>query len=214
MNTVNNKVAIFLTFISILITVSITAGLTYAYLSVSRIEKDPNTLETACFNVSFNGENSINLGANSYYAFPMTWDTAQKLTPYTITITNNCDEELETSKISYNILLTNKNVKPTAGDLASVINYRFIPRNKTAEAIESYRSAPIFTLPSSVVKNEDYVQIDGKPEIRSLKEATLSKGESITYDLYLWIDDQADNKVMNYTFVGDILVYSSLGTIN
>ena len=42
----------------------------------------------------------------------------------------------------------------------------------------------------------------------NLVTGTLAPGESITYNLYLWIDENANTDIMNQTFTGRVLVYS------
>ena len=37
---------------------------------------------------------------------------------------------------------------------------------------------------------------------------TLAPGESVTYNLYLWIDENADNSIMGNTFTGKVLIYN------
>ena len=37
---------------------------------------------------------------------------------------------------------------------------------------------------------------------------TLAPGETVSYDLYLWIDETANNDVMGYNFTGKVLVYA------
>ena len=42
----------------------------------------------------------------------------------------------------------------------------------------------------------------------NLMSGTLAPGESVTYNLYLWIDENADNSIMGNTFTGKVLIYN------
>ncbi len=56
--------------------------------------------------------------------------------------------------------------------------------------------------------NSTVKQEQGIDTSYSLATGTLNPGESVTYNLYLWIDESATNDVMNQNFTGRVLVYS------
>lgn len=56
--------------------------------------------------------------------------------------------------------------------------------------------------------NSTVKQEQGIDASYSLATGTLNPGESVTYNLYLWIDESATNDVMNQNFTGRVLVYS------
>ena len=56
--------------------------------------------------------------------------------------------------------------------------------------------------------NSTVKQEQGIDASYSLATGTLNPGESVTYNLYLWIDESATNDVMNQNFTGCVLVYS------
>ena len=64
-----------------------TVGVSYALWCVSFSSTNDNSLTATCFNVSFKEQNNISIEK----AYPLTDEDSKKLTPYTFTITNNCD---------------------------------------------------------------------------------------------------------------------------
>ncbi len=70
----------------------ITLGITYAYWILTRQQTGENVVNTACLNISFTGENDINLDK----AYPMNEEQLESFlssaTPYHFTIHNECND--------------------------------------------------------------------------------------------------------------------------
>ncbi len=178
----NKKTIIFLS-ISIFIVIMTTAGVTYAYLSLSEAQSEPNVISTACFDVSSEDSNIINS-----IGYPMSKGTAfSNKNPYTFTLTkkNNC-----TTNTKYKVYL---NILNDTNLDTSLIRYSFDKEN------ESTLTSPV-TLPAEIATTnvrESYLIDEG-----DLKTSSLSKS------LYMWINEGADNTIMGQQFKAQILVYN------
>ena len=188
--------------LTIMILVTITIGTSYSYYSIASTQADPNKLSTTCFNVSYTeGSNgSINLSAT----YPMSEsDALTRLQPYEFTITNTCTSENASNPVNYivtlNTLTSNASTLPL-----SLLRYKL---NETSPSVVDgtsglLGSATPYTFGDSIKTTYD---LDSS---YNLVTGTLAPGESITYNLYLWIDENANTDIMNQTFTGRVLVYS------
>lgn len=188
--------------LTIMILVTITIGTSYSYYSIASTQADPNEFSTACFDVSYTeGSNgSINLSAT----YPMSEsDALTRLQPYEFTITNTCTSENASNPVNYivtlNTLTSNASTLPL-----SLLRYKL---NETSPSVIDgtsglLGSATPYTFGDSIKTTYD---LDSSYNLAS---GSLAPGESITYNLYLWIDETAGNDVMNQTFNGRVLVYS------
>lgn len=198
-----NSYKIALSVITIMILITITIGTSYSFYSVSDTQTDPNSLATTCFDISFNGSNAITLRGDGKYAYPMSESTATAAdkTPYTFTITNTCSTANANGGINYDVSL-NTLVGKTS-NLTSSLRYKL---NKTAPTAVNGTSAMLSSLDDKLAANikSSYDVTDSY----NLISGTLAPNESVTYDLYLWIDENAGNSIMDSTFDGKILVYA------
>ena len=172
---------------SIIIVVVATISITYAYLSFNRSQESTNVLNTSCYDISFQDSNFINITS-----YPMSNETAfNTLTPYTFTITNNC-----AIGNSYQIYLNILN--STSDELLTHINFSL--DKQTATSLSSL--TPV-NLPSGVsssnVKSSYIIETGSLPNINSTK----------TFNLYLWIDEEAGNDIMGSTFEAEVMVYNA-----
>ena len=188
--------------LTIMILMTLTVGTSYSYYSVSDTQTDPNELTTTCFDISFTDSNSVSLNSDGLYAYPMTEEVAlSKYTPYEFTITNKCTSENASSGVNY--VITLNTLTQTPSTLTNYVKYKL---NTTSPAVSEKASSFINATPydlSSTIKTEQ--DIDSS---YSLDVGALAPGEHKTYNLYLWIDENAGNEVMGYTFNGKILVYA------
>ena len=189
--------------LTIMILVTITIGTSYSYYSIASSQTKPNEFATTCFSVSFSeGSNgSINLSPT----YPMSETTAMTLQPYNFTITNNCTSSNASDGINY--VVTLNTLTASIPDLnLSYIRYKL---NRTSNPTETGTSALLGSLSpydlSPTIKSEQGIDTS-----YNLATGKLNPGESVTYDLYLWIDENAGNNVMNQSFTGRVLVYSYL----
>ncbi len=178
----DNKKLITLLCISIFIVIMTTAGVTYAYLSLSAVQTTPNVINTACFEVGFNP-----LSVFSPISYPMSSTTAFNKTPYSFTISkgNSCE-----TNINYKIYL---NVMDGSTLDTSYIKYSL--DKTTVNGLNSTVDLPVGADKAGV--KSSYL----------VGEGTLTSA-SETKNLYVWIDESAGNEIMGQEFKTQILVYS------
>lgn len=185
--------------LTIMILVTITIGTSYSYYSVASEQTDPNKLATTCFNISYTeGSNSINLPAT----YPMSEASANSLTPYTFTITNSCSTGAD---INYVVTLNTLTASMPTLPL-NLLRYRL---DQTAPSTVNGISGVLSnasTYDLGVALNDPSAQ--GINTSYNLATGTLAPGESVTYNLRLWIDESATTDVIGQTFTGRVLVYS------
>ena len=190
---------------TIAIVVIAATSVTYAYLSYNATQTDENIVTTSCFDISNSDSDSISLNSNGNYAYPMSEDSANRLTPYSFTITNTCTTTNSTDPINYVVTLNTLTSSPSTIELSKV-RYRLDMTNPTSSTGTSalMSEAATYDLSAAIKSSE------GIDTSYNLVEGTLAPGASVTYNLRLWIDEAAGNEVMNQTFNGRILVYSYL----
>lgn len=171
----------------------------YALWIVTK-ESGESIVSVGCFEISYQEEsNTINL-ENTY---PMSDEKGLTLTPYTFTITNTCTAGAS-YEVTLNTLTTNTmntswlkyalykegTPKPTTGiNLGTVTN-----KNTQTEELQ---------IPNL---NESLILTSGELNGRIAED---QNGESVTYHLYLWMDETTGNEAMNTTFEGSINIISS-----
>ena len=190
---------------TIAIVVIAATSVTSAYLSYNATQTDENIVTTSCFDISYSDSDSISLNSNGNYAYPMSEDSANRLTPYSFTITNTCTTTNSTDPINYVVTLNTLTSSPSTIELSKV-RYRLDMTNPTSSTGTSalMSEAATYDLSAAIKSSE------GIDTSYNLVEGTLAPGASVTYNLRLWIDEAAGNEVMNQTFNGRILVYSYL----
>ena len=190
---------------TIAIVVIAATSVTYAYLSYNATQTDENIVTTSCFDISYSDSDSISLNSNGNYAYPMSEDSANRLTPYSFTITNTCTTTNSTDPINYVVTLNTLTSSPSTIELSKV-RYRLDMTNPTSSTGTSalMSEAATYDLSAAIKSSE------GIDTSYNLVEGTLAPGASVTYNLRLWIDEDAGNEVMKQTFNGRILVYSYL----
>ena len=190
---------------TIAIVVIAATSVTYAYLSYNATQEEENVVTSSCFDISYSDSDSISLNSNGNYAYPMSEDSANRLTPYSFTITNTCTTTNSTDPINYVVTLNTLTSSPSTIELSKV-RYRLDMTNPTSSTGTSALMSEAATYDlSAAIKNSEGIDTS-----YNLVEGTLAPGASVTYNLRLWIDEAAGNEVMNQTFNGRILVYSYL----
>ena len=194
------KYKIMLAIITVGIGICLMTYQSYA-LWVANFTGGENIVNVGCFSIEFR-EDTNPISLNNTY--PVSDAKGLTTTPYTFTITNTCTVDASYS-VTLNTINTNtmtKNMikyaiqkstspKPTSGiNLGTNTNYN--------TAIEELNVTNL---------DESIIIETGTLKGKSSNEA--NDGESITYNLYLWMDEQTGNEGMNTTFEGSINIISS-----
>ena len=160
-------------------------GVSYALWRVSFSSTNNNSLTATCFNVSFTDQNNISIEK----AYPLTDEDGKKLTPYTFTITNNCD-----TYASYDI---NLEVLSTS----TLTNMNYIKMSLDDDILSLVSSLDVTTK-----------TLSNASSAYKIKTSYLNAKESKTYNLRLWLDENVTGEtkdVQNNTFTSKITVNAS-----
>ena len=191
---------IMLAVITVGIGVCLMAYQSYA-LWVATYTSGENIVSVGCFDIEFT-EQTSSIGLNNTY--PVSDAKGLSSTPYTFTITNKCTVDASYD-VTLNTLTTNtmekgwlkyalqksSEAKPTTGiNLGTITNY-----NKATEELQ--------------VPNLDESIIIKSGTLKGRSSAETDDGESVTYNLYLWMDETTGNEAMNTRFEGSINVLTA-----
>ena len=173
--------------IIILLVLSVAIGISYAYWILNLNQDSKNIVSTKCLNITFTEGDAINLQKT----YPMDDEEGSKLTPYTFTLKNECND-----KANYQINLE------TLVESTLDINYVKVKLNDEI----------------SVLGNNDAVTktLDNATDSRMLETGILNANETKTFNLNVWLSYDAPNDTMNKNFESKITVttsyHATLGT--
>ena len=179
--------------IGVLLGITLAIGLTYASWLLTKTQTNSNIISAKCLDISISNEaNDINLQSE----YPMSDEEGMNLTPYTFTITNNCN-----SKIDYQIALESIGNETNAllpSSLKAVLN------SNTPKTLNNYTSAD--------------PTISGAYAAYKLTTGTLAAknqtGDSATYNLRLWIDESAPVTENGKSYYGRVSVTVGQNILN
>jgi len=179
-----NKKVVY-TIIGVVALILVTIGITYAYWLVTKTQTKENVISSGCLDITLDNEtNDITLTNQ----FPINDEEGKALTPYTFTITNNCN-----TSVDYHVNLESIGDKSSA---LAATTIKAILNDSDAKVLYDYVGAD--------------TTIDGAYEAYTLGYGTLSakdsEGSSKSYSLRLWIDEDAPISEMNKTYTSRISV--------
>jgi len=186
-----NKKVVY-TIIGIVSVLLVALAVTYAYWLVTKTQTNENEITAGCLDIAISGEkNDITLTNQ----FPMSDEDGMKLVPYEFTVTNNCN-----TSVDYQVALE------ATGDSSNALSGTSlkVALNDNAKLYSAYPSVE--------------TTLSGAYESRKLTPGTLaasgSEGSSATYNLRIWIDENAPISEMNKSFKSRISVTIGQGIIN
>ena len=173
----------------LLVTVLVLIGVTYAYYRITKTQTNSNVIGTrTCLNTTLTEETSEIVLSD---AFPISNEDGLKQSPFTFTLTNNCDS----------------NVKVT---IALVSEYR--TSTNTAYLKDNYVKSNLSTKgtndgSSVILSTLSLEEVDTNTEGYVLKTTGLKNKEAKSFDLRLWLDSETTNEQgLNKTWKGKIVV--------
>ena len=176
----NSKKKTIIISIIILLVLSVAVGISYAYWALNLNQDSKNMVSTKCLNISFTEGDAINLQKT----YPMEDEEGKKLTPYTFSLKNECND-----KANYQI-----NLETLTGSTLD-INYVKVKLNNTISILGSN---------TAVTKT-----LDNAADSRMLETGTLNAKETKSFTLNIWLSNDAPNETMNKSFEGKITVTAS-----
>ena len=188
----NKKLKITLASVGILLTLCICIGISYAYWLTTKTQTDTNVARANCFDTQFiENSSAINLEKQ----FPVTDEQGEALKPYSFTIKNTC-----TYSANYQINLE------TIASTLKLKNLRVKIGTKDSDLLSNYPDASASKVISTAT------------DARRLAVGTLDTGDSMTYELRVWLDkdttlDDINNTVgADNSWQGKITVTTTLAT--
>ena len=155
-------------------------GISYAFWQVTKVQEETNVIASGCLNITLEGNKAINL--NSVY--PITKEEGMKTTPYSFTLTNTCNNEV-------NYIVNLESLQETTFQNTSIrveIDNEATSKNK---------------LYSNYTEANKY--FDTSKEARTLVSGTLGNNGTIAYNLRMWIDEDTPNTEQNKIFKSKIV---------
>ena len=180
----NKKVRLFL----VLAVCIVLIGGTYAYWRLTVTQTGVNEIASSCFGITLaNEQNDINLQK----AYPISDEEGMSLTPYTFTITNNCDTFASYS-VNLELLNTVLEENRLSADFVKVMLDENTPLVLNANT------------------NVDPT-LDNAYEAYELTTGYLDANESVTYNLRLWMDGAVtvSDDAMNKNLESKVVVTAS-----
>lgn len=180
-----HKKKILIIVVGILLIIGIGIGVSYAWWTHTVSQEGINTIQSTCLEIALEDENSITLEK----AYPITDEEAEKLTPYTFTITNKCPTMIE-----YDV---NLDIMESSSRLSS--SYVAIEFNGNEKKLLSTLESVETSYPGV-----DYVPVEG----RYITSGELGANESKTYTIKLWMDESVtvEDDAMNKSFISKVVV--------
>ena len=159
-------------------------GISYALWNAYFVQKDVNELAATCFNIAFDEDKDFDV-FTLQKAHPITEEQGLQLDPYKFTITNNCEDYA-----SYEIHLEIDNE-------SNLSNYNTVRIHLENE--------------SFLLSDKDVVAktLTNAKTAFSLTTGYLEKNESKTFELRMWIDEDAGLDIINQTFLSQITLTAS-----
>ena len=198
------KYKIMLAIITVGIGICLMTYQSYA-LWVANFTGGENIVNVGCFSIEFR-EDTNPISLNNTY--PVSDAKGLTTTPYTFTITNTC-----TVDASYSVTLNTINTNTMTKDM---IKYA-IQKSTSPKPISGINLGTNINYNTAIeelnVTNLDESIIIETGTLKGKSSNEANDGESITYNLYLWMDEQTGNEGMNTTFEGSINIISSASKI-
>ncbi len=198
------KYRIPLMIIAIMLVITVFIGSSYSLWKVTDTQTTANVIKTGCFEISFQEESaSINL-TNTY---PMPDAKGLKTVPYIFTLTNTCD--IDANYTVYLNVLSDKTREGSTPLADTYIKYSLAEEKASLAVANSLESAKLSeaTNNSTDLGNFTYENNKSITTSYALKTGSLKgrtgdspTGDSVTYNLRLWIDDTATKDIAGQTF--------------
>ena len=158
-----------------------------------------NIVEVGCFNIEFIENTSSIALSNSY---PVSDEKGMSGEAYSFTITNKC-----TVDSAYQVTLNTLNANTMGDDKVKYVIYK--DGESKPNIGQLVNSAPINADKGNITVTdlkESYIIASGELKGASEENGT---GESHTYNVYLWIDENAGNEVENTRFEASINIVNA-----
>lgn len=174
----------------------------YAYWNTTVSQKGQNYVEAGCLSFTFNDKDIDNNVTNIELlnSYPISDQKGLTLKPYTFTITNTC-----TLNGNFNIYLHNLSTSTMDSSYVKIaLNSNNTLLANSPILVNELQSCDIDSEINTIISSvgaikEDYL----------LYNFNLEPEKSITFELQLWIDEEAPNSIMGQTYEAAISVFAN-----
>ena len=173
----------------LLVTVLVLIGVTYAYYRITKTQTNSNVIGTrTCLNTTLTEESSEIVLSD---AFPISDEDGLKQSPFTFTLTNNCDSYVKVTIALVSEYRTSTNT--------AYLKDNYVKSNLSTKGTNDGSSVILSTLSLG--------EVDTNTEGYVLKTTGLKNKEAKSFDLRLWLDSETTNEQgLNKTWKGKIVV--------
>ena len=173
----------------LLVTVLVLIGVTYAYYRIAKTQTNSNVIGTrTCLDTTLTEETSEIVLSD---AFPISDEDGLKQSPFTFTLTNNCDSYLKVTIALVSEYRTSTNT--------AYLKDNYVKSNLSTKGTNDGSSVILSTLSLG--------EVDTNTEGYVLKTTGLKNKEVKSFDLRLWLDSETTNEQgLNKTWKGKIVV--------
>ena len=173
----------------LLVTVLVLIGVTYAYYRITKTQTNSNVIGTrTCLDTTLTEETSEIVLSD---AFPISDEDGLKQSPFTFTLTNNCDSYVKVTIALVSEYRTSTNT--------SYLKDNYVKSNLSTKGTNDGSSVILSTLSLG--------EVDTNTEGYVLKTTGLKNKEAKSFDLRLWLDSETTNEQgLNKTWKGKIVV--------
>ena len=173
----------------LLVTVLVLIGVTYAYYRIAKTQTNSNVIGTrTCLDTTLTEETSEIVLSD---AFPISDEDGLKQSPFTFTLTNNCDSYVKVTIALVSEYRTSTNT--------AYLKDNYVKSNLSTKGTNDGSSVILSTLSLG--------EVDTNTEGYVLKTTGLKNKEVKSFDLRLWLDSETTNEQgLNKTWKGKIVV--------
>ncbi len=173
----------------LLVTVLVLIGVTYAYYRITKTQTNSNVIGTrTCLDTTLTEETSEIALSD---AFPISDEDGLKQTPFTFTLTNNCDSYVKVTIALVSEYRTSTNT--------AYLKDNYVKSNLSTKGTNDGSSVILSTLSLG--------EVDTNTQGYVLKTTGLKNKEAKSFDLRLWLDSETTNEQgLNKTWKGKIVV--------
>ncbi len=173
----------------LLVTVLVLIGVTYAYYRITKTQTNSNVIGTrTCLDTTLTEETSEIVLSD---AFPISDEDGLKQSPFTFTLTNNCDSYVKVTIALVSEYRTSTNT--------AYLKDNYVKSNLSTKGTNDGSSVILSTLSLG--------EVDTNTEGYVLKTTGLKNKEAKSFDLRLWLDSETTNEQgLNKTWKGKIVV--------
>ena len=173
----STKLKIIMSVIATFCIIAFAISISYGYMYYTNTQDQANVIDTACYDITYSNESdSITLA----YRYPISDAKALEQTPYTITLTNNCDKAV-TYKVNLNIMN-----ESTTND-----SYIKVGVNNEVTSLTDLTSMD--------------ATVSGADHAYNIKTAGLAAGQTLTLNIRSWMDETVSGG-QNTNFINKVHV--------